>query len=175
MRLALLSKAAAPRPKGNRKRPSQRAVGDSRHGSHARRQGGVRERLRSVGAALWPERFPDVAARRAAATSSGRLAPRGFIWIWGFAISLAVVAFVLHLHVRFDIIQTGYALSQAQAEQRRLRLAQRELRLELATLKEPGRIEEQARELLSMDRPDHDRIIRLDERGRRSRRAARRR
>ena len=78
---------------------------------------------------------------------------------------LATASFVLHLRIRFDVIQAGYALSQAQAEQRRLRLEQRELRLELATLKAPDRIERQAREELGMVRPDYDHIVRLDGRG----------
>lgn len=95
------------------------------------------------------------------ARARGPLRASGFIWIWGFAVALAVVSFVLHLSVRFDIIQAGYALSRAQSEQRQLRLDQRELRLELATLKAPGRIEEQARDELGMVRPEHDRIIRL--------------
>ena len=89
--------------------------------------------------------------------------------------TLAVAAFVMHLHVRFDIIQMGYSLSNAQAEQRRLRLSQRELRLELATLKEPGRIEEQARSMLGMERPDHDRIVPIGNRRQRRRNAGRRR
>jgi len=130
--------------------------------------------FRRIGAALWPERFPEEVARRAAKQEGLRKPPRGFVWVWGLAVTLAVVAFVMHLHVRFEIIQTGYGLSTAQGEQRRLRLSQRELRLELATLKEPGRIEQQAREVIGMERPDHDRIIRLDgrrrSRGRRARR-----
>ena len=86
---------------------------------------------------------------------------RGFLLVWALAVALATLSFIFHLHVRFDIIQTGYALSRAQADQRQLRLEQRELRLELATLKSPGRIEQLARENLGMSRPDHDRIIRL--------------
>jgi cell division protein FtsL len=91
--------------------------------------------------------------------------PRGFLLVWGVAVTIAAASFVLHLNVRFDIIRTGYTLSQAQGEQRRLRLDQRELRLELATLKAPGRIEQQAREGLGMMRPDPERIVRLGGRG----------
>jgi cell division protein FtsL len=118
---------------------------------------------------VWPERFPHWAPPQ-----RERQALRGFLVVWVIAVVLAAAAFVTHLQVRFDIIQTGYSLSRAQAEQRRLRLAQRELRLEFATLKEPGRIEELARTHLGMERPDHGRIIRLRDR-RRPRLAARRR
>lgn len=172
MRLGIVSQMGETKPRPNRKRKSS-----SPDGGHKRQQHGrIRGALRRVGVLVWPERFPDLALKRAERNSAYRAAPKGFIWIWAMAVTLAAAAFVWHLHVRFDIIQTGYSLSQAQAEQRRLRLAQRELRLELATLKEPGRIEEQARDLLGMERPDHERIIRLDERSRRrSRRAARRR
>ena len=97
----------------------------------------------------------------------------GFVWVWGLAVALATAAFVLHLNVRFEIIRAGYALSRAQSEQRGLRLSQRELRLELATLKSPGRIEGIARESLGMVRPEHDNIVRLGDR--RSRLALRRR
>ncbi len=100
---------------------------------------------------------------------------RGFIWIWITAVALAAGAFILHLNIRFDVIQTGYSLSEAQAEQRRLRLQQRELRLELATLKAPHRIEQLARDTFGMERPDHEQIIRLHQKQkqRRSRVAAR--
>lgn len=133
---------------------------------------GLRRAARRVGARLWPERFPDLAVSRADRLAT-RETSRGFILFWSVAVALVVASFVWHLNVRFDIIQAGYDLSNAQAEQRRLRLTQRELRLELATLKEPGRIEYQAREMLGMDRPDHQRIIRLDG-GRRRRLASRR-
>jgi cell division protein FtsL len=123
---------------------------------------GSRTFLVGLGRAVWPERFPVDPETRGAAVGAQPVRARGFIWIWAIAVALACAAFVAHLHVRFEIIRTGYALSQSQGEQRRLRLAQRELRLELATLKEPGRIERQARELFGMDRPGHDRIVRLD-------------
>ena len=143
-------------------------------GARARRRvqtSAVWRGLRRVGFVFWPERYPDLMAERASRLAE-RSRARGFIWVWAVAVALAAGAFVWHLDVRFRIIQTGYALSRAQAEQRRLRLSQRELRLEMATLKEPGRIEAQAREQLGMDRPDHDRIIHLD--GRRRPRLARR-
>jgi cell division protein FtsL len=40
-----------------------------------------------------------------------------------------------------------------------LLLERRELRLELASLKSPGRVETEARERLGMEIPDHRRIV----------------
>jgi cell division protein FtsL len=148
-----MSQALPQNRKLKRARPREDGLGRSVR--DATTGGTLRRLLRRVGQVVWPERFPGAMSERR------QVKPRGFIWIWAFSVTLAVAAFVTHLHVRFDIIQAGYSLSQAQAEQRQLRLAQRELRLELATIKEPGRIERQARELLGMDRPNHDRIIRL--------------
>lgn len=176
MRLDLLKTLGAPKKPQNKKLKAAAAESRKSGAGQRAQKRGARGVLHRLGALVWPERFPDIAAARADRVRARRSTPKGFIWIWALAVTLAAAAFIAHLHIRFDIIQSGYSLSTAQAEQRRLRLAQRELRLELATLKEPGRIEEQARELLGMERPDHERIIRLDERGqRRSRRAARRR
>jgi cell division protein FtsL len=73
----------------------------------------------------------------------------------------AVVAglFVFHLSIRFEGVRLGYETSQARAERARLLVERRELRLELATLKSPKRIETEARERLGMEIPDHNRII----------------
>jgi cell division protein FtsL len=162
--------------KPNRKRHARVSDAGATRASHAREPAAPGGAFRRLAALIWPERFPELAAWRAEREAQRRThAPRGFLWVWAVAVALATLAFVVHLHVRFQIIQTGYALSQAQGEQRRMRLAQRELRLELATLKEPGRIEGQARELLGMERPDHERIIRLDGRRQRPRLAERRR
>lgn len=70
-----------------------------------------------------------------------------------------VSAFVYHLRVRFDGIELGYATSAARARQSRLVLERQELRLELASLKSPARVQAEARERLGMDVPDHDRIV----------------
>jgi cell division protein FtsL len=172
---SLRRQAALAGSKPNRKRRQRaHAEPDASRPSQARAAVPPAGAFRRLGALLWPERFPELAAWRAERSERVRArAPRGFLWVWTLAVALATAAFVAHLNVRFQIIQTGYALSQAQGEQRRMRLAQRELRLELATLKEPGRIEEQARALMGMERPDHQRIIRLD--GRRGPRLAARR
>lgn len=68
-------------------------------------------------------------------------------------------AFVYHLGVRFEGVRLGYETSKARAMQTRLLLERRELRLELASLKAPERVETDARDKLGMEVPEHDRII----------------
>ncbi len=76
-----------------------------------------------------------------------------FLLIVGWSAS-----FVYHLHIRFEGIRLGYETSKAQTQRTKLLLERKELRLELASLKEPMRIEEEAREKLDMAVPDHNRI-----------------
>ncbi|MCK9461865.1 MAG: cell division protein FtsL [Proteobacteria bacterium] len=87
----------------------------------------------------------------------------GYLVLFSLAVFAAAAAFVFHLHVRFDGIELGYATSAARARQSRLLLEQRELRLELASLKSPARVEADARERLGMAVPGHDRIIVIGE------------
>lgn len=72
---------------------------------------------------------------------------------------VVVCAFIYHLNVRFEGVWLGYETSRARAERARLLVERRELRLELASLKAPSRIEAEAREKLGMKIPDHDQII----------------
>jgi cell division protein FtsL len=162
---------AAPSKKAAKAASNKRTPKNAKLRKSSGNRGRFGTAMRQVGAYFWPERFPEVVASRARREVEQGPMPRGFIWVWALALALASAGFIVHLNVRFEIINTGYALSQAQAEQRRMRLTQRELRLELATLKEPGRIEAQARTELGMERPDHERIIRL---GGRNTRLARR-
>jgi cell division protein FtsL len=75
------------------------------------------------------------------------------------AVVIVTGAFAYHLKVRFDGVRLGYETNKARATQTRLLLEQRELRLELASLKAPQRIESEARERLGMEVPDHRRIV----------------
>jgi cell division protein FtsL len=72
---------------------------------------------------------------------------------------VVAAAFVYHLHVRFEGVWLGYDTSRARAEKARLLVERRELRLELATLKSPERVTEEAIEKLGMSMPEHDQII----------------
>jgi cell division protein FtsL len=88
--------------------------------------------------------------------------PRTSAWylvLFFFAVIAASGAFVVHLNVRFEGVRLGYETSRARAERSRLLVERRELRLELASLKSPARVESEARERLGMEMPDHTRII----------------
>ena len=87
----------------------------------------------------------------------------GYLALLCLIVFAVAAAFVFHLHVRFDGIELGYATSAARARQSRLLLERQELRLELASLKSPTRVEADARERLGMEVPGHDRIIVIGE------------
>ncbi|MDD5307087.1 MAG: cell division protein FtsL [Deltaproteobacteria bacterium] len=74
-------------------------------------------------------------------------------------VALVAGAFVFHLYVRFEGIHLGYETSRARAVRARMLVERRELRLELASMKSPDRVEIEAREKLGMEVPDHARII----------------
>lgn len=61
--------------------------------------------------------------------------------------------------VRLQLIHTGYDLSTARQLERRLEQEQRELRIEIATLTSPRRLEDVARTRLGMGPPAPGQII----------------
>jgi cell division protein FtsL len=87
----------------------------------------------------------------------------GYLALLCLIVCGVVFAFVYHLHVRFEGIELGYATSAARSKQSHLVLERQELRLELASLKSPSRVEAEAREHLGMDVPGHDRIVVIGE------------
>ena len=60
---------------------------------------------------------------------------------------LLVLACIAHVWLRLQVIRLGYDLSAARAMQLRLEHERRELEIELATLRDPARIERTARRL----------------------------
>ena len=85
--------------------------------------------------------------------------PAFYLVVMLFVIAAVSGAFVYHLHIRFEGVWLGYETSKARAERARLLVERRELRLELATLKSPERVEVEAAEKLGMTMPEHDQII----------------
>ena len=71
---------------------------------------------------------------------------------------------IYHLHLRFEGVRLGYETSRIRAERARLVAEQRELSLELSSLKSPERIESEAREKLGMGLPDLDQIVPMEKR-----------
>jgi cell division protein FtsL len=66
---------------------------------------------------------------------------------------LFVVVGVVHVTSRILVVSAGYELSRIEAQHRRLSLENDRLKLELATLKSPARLERHAREKLGMGPP----------------------
>lgn len=70
-----------------------------------------------------------------------------------FLFLLFAAAGVVHVTSRVMVVDTGYKLSRLEGEQRTLARENAKLRLELATLKSPARLEELARAKLGMAPP----------------------
>jgi cell division protein FtsL len=83
----------------------------------------------------------------------------GYLLLLTLVIVLVTAAFLAHLYIRFEGVRLGYETNRARAARTRLLLERRELRLELASLKSPARVETEARERLGMEIPDHRRIV----------------
>ncbi len=68
---------------------------------------------------------------------------------------------ILHVTSRVLVVDMGYRLSKAEAEERALTRENDRLKLELATLKNPARLEKLAREKLGMAMPSGPLVIAL--------------
>jgi cell division protein FtsL len=68
---------------------------------------------------------------------------------------------ILHVTSRVLVVDMGYRLSKAEAEERALTRENDRLKLELATLKNPARLEKLAREKLGMAMPSGPLVIGL--------------
>jgi cell division protein FtsL len=84
---------------------------------------------------------------------------RPFLALWALAVFATVAAFALHLGLRGKIVDHGYKLGRARAEQGRLREVKRVLSLEAASYETPQRVEMVARTLLGMTPPPSERVI----------------
>jgi len=84
---------------------------------------------------------------------------RPFLALWSLAVIASVAAFVVHLGLRGKIVDLGYKLGRARAEQGRLREVKRVLSLEAASYETPQRVEMVARTLLGMTPPPPERVI----------------
>ena len=84
---------------------------------------------------------------------------RPFLVLWTLAVLACVAAFVLHLGLRSRTFQLGYEMGRTRNEQARLRETERVLQLEVASFRNPQRVEVIAKTLLGMQPPTPDRII----------------
>jgi cell division protein FtsL len=78
---------------------------------------------------------------------------------------VALLAFVLvgvtlaHVWLRLQVFQMGYVLSTTSKLQNQLEQEQRELKVELATLMSPDRLEAMARKRLGLASPEKGQVI----------------
>ena len=72
-----------------------------------------------------------------------------------------VVLCMLQVWLRLQVMHMGYELSAARKMQLRLEHEQRELEVELATLRDPGRLGDAARRRLGMTEPSKGQVVTL--------------
>jgi cell division protein FtsL len=84
---------------------------------------------------------------------------RVFLGLWLLAVVAATSAFVLYLALRVRSVEIGYELGRVHSQLARLREVKRVLELELATQKNPERVEFVARSLFDMDQPEPSRQL----------------
>jgi cell division protein FtsL len=78
----------------------------------------------------------------------------------GIFLGLALIAAVLlHVWLRLQVVRLGYVLSTTSKLQSRLEQENRELKVELATLTSPDRLEALARQRLGLAAPEKGQVI----------------
>lgn len=87
------------------------------------------------------------------------MSQRRFLLLWTLAVLATTSAFLVHLAMRGRIVDVGFRLGKARAEQARLREVKRVLELEVASYRTPHRVENVARSLLHMTPPPPERVI----------------
>ena len=100
-------------------------------------------------------RIASVKRERAAHSTASR-------WrlLLGIFLGLALIAAVLlHVWLRLQVVRLGYVLSTTSKLQSRLEQENRELKVELATLTSPDRLEALARQRLGLAAPEKGQVI----------------
>jgi cell division protein FtsL len=98
-------------------------------------------------------------AKRDGSPGMDRGSRRRYLLVIGI-LSLAFVGIVLlHVWLRLQVVQVGYVLSTTSKLQGRLEQENRELKVELATLTSPERLEALARKRLGMVPPEKGQVI----------------
>jgi len=100
-------------------------------------------------------KLPSVKRERAARSMASR-------WrqVFGVSLGLALIAVVLlHVWLRLQVVRMGYVLSTTSKLHSRLEQENRELKVELATLMSPDRLEAMARQRLGLSAPEKGQVI----------------
>lgn len=88
---------------------------------------------------------------------SGRKSPLFFVVV--LLLFCFIGSALFYVWTRIQVIQLGYEISNALKEEKSLTLANKRLRLEIATLKSYARIEKVATEELRMSKPKPDQVV----------------
>ena len=92
--------------------------------------------------------------------AEARVAARRGDALWPIVLSCLLVALALLLvWQRLRVVQLGYVLSTAAKLERSLEQTNRELKLELATLTAPGRLEAMAQKRLGLKDPESGQVV----------------
>jgi cell division protein FtsL len=98
-------------------------------------------------------------ARRTPARRRSLEAP-GQRWLVNLLLGFCLVGLALfHVWVRLQVVQMGYVLSTTSKLQSHLEQENRELKLELATLTSPERLQELARNRLGLREPEKHQVV----------------
>jgi len=76
-----------------------------------------------------------------------------------FLVACLVSLALAHVWLRLQVVQLGYILSTTSKLQGQLEQVNRELKLELATLTSPDRLEELARSRLGLRAPEQGQVV----------------
>ena len=76
-----------------------------------------------------------------------------------FSLAILIASFIFYTWSRIEVVKIGYEIFNTNSEMRRLDQENKELILEIATLKSPKRIERIAREELKLLPPKDEQIV----------------
>lgn len=87
-------------------------------------------------------------------------AARHHLFLLTALLSVGLIALVLiHVWLRLQVVHTGYVLATTSKLQSRLEQENRQLKIELATLTSPERLESLARDRLGLRAPEKGQVI----------------
>lgn len=96
--------------------------------------------------------------RERPARTPRRARRQSIIWTAGLLVVLMGLVW-LHVWLRLQVVHLGYVLSTTSKLQGRLEQENRELKIELATMTSPERLESLARRRLSLRQPEKGQVI----------------
>jgi len=82
-----------------------------------------------------------------------------FVWRLALATLVLLGLAVAQVWLRLQVVNVGYELSNVRRMTARLEHDRNQLRLELATLRDPGRLAERAQKRLGLQAPERGRVV----------------